>query len=442
MDWFSIWLNFCTLTTQGCLMAVFAVRFTKKKLTVWCLILNLLLFYVCDYAASLYYSAYLGIGAALFVLYGINRFLLGNSRSMSCVTTFIAFYVIQFSFGVINAFESILFPSLIGHRLLLYLLLVLATLLAFTICICCYWCIVKWFPLQEDRWPSYIWMLLPPGLFFLTVELYILHTAYSTITIVPYSAETGKQFILLILQLLGLGALFSTLYAYKRTCNGFGMQLALASLTQETHAQKVYVAQAQMRYEQTQAFRHDIKNHLAVLDGLLKNGQYVQARSYLQKLETVTAALSLPFYTGNPVVDVLLADKLQLAAANGIKYEVSLTLPKQCSVDDLDLCIIFANALDNAIQACLQISGPRFISIAGERQCDFYMLEFENTCSFGTLPSMGTGLSNIKAVADNYNGAMTIEKSSCYVRLNVLLNISLQQKGNSRQFDCNPLESI
>ena len=52
------------------------------------------------------------------------------------------------------------------------------------------------------------------------------------------------------------------------------------------------------------------------------------------------------------------------------------------------------------------------------------MLTFENTCSGEPLPPEGTGLSNIRAVAEKYHGAMLTEKDEQRFSLNVLLNIS------------------
>ena len=55
------------------------------------------------------------------------------------------------------------------------------------------------------------------------------------------------------------------------------------------------------------------------------------------------------------------------------------------------------------------------------------MLTFENTCLDGPLPPAGTGLSNIKAVAEKYHGAMMTEKNGQQFYLSVLLNISALQ---------------
>ena len=193
-------------------------------------------------------------------------------------------------------------------------------------------------------------------------------------------------------------------------------------MEQATQAQKNYIAEAQMRYEQTKAFRHDIANHLSVLNGLLNHGELDESKAYLNKLKTVSTSLSFPYQTGNPVVDILLSGKLGLAKE--ITTEISLLLPRPCGIEDFDLCVIFANALDNAINACRLTEGVKSIRISGERQGDFYMLAFENTCLDEPLPPAGIGLSNIKSVAEKYDGAMLTEKVGQRFFLNVLLNIS------------------
>ena len=160
-----------------------------------------------------------------------------------------------------------------------------------------------------------------------------------------------------------------------------------------------------------------------MLDGLLKNKKLEEGREYLEKLETVSEALSFPYQTGNPVVDILLGEKLGLAKE--IEAEVSLVLPSPCGIDDFDLCVLFANVLDNAITACRAQDGAKSIRISGKRQGDFYMLTFENTCADKPMPPAGTGFSNIRAVAEKYHGAVLTEKAGGRFSLNVLLNASV-----------------
>lgn len=433
MDYFSLCLDGLGLAGQSILHILFVSRLTGNKQKMWYFSVYFILLSITECLFTQFVSSgILAIGAELLILYGMGRFVLGNQQAIAWTAAIFAIYISQLSFGIINSAEAIIFPLITGTPLL-YLLVILATLTAFVICACCYAAMLKFLSLAEDSQVPYVGALLFPGVFFFAAELYILHTSYGAIpsTHLPERAETHGA--LLILQVLGLAALLCTLYVYQHLRHSLQAQAALQSLIQASQAQKTYIAEAQMRYDRTKAFRHDIKNHLSVLNGLLNSGKLDESKSYLQKLEAASAKLSIPYQTGNPVVDILLSEKLELAKTDGILSEVTLCLPKPCGVDDFDLCVIFANALDNAIRACRVIEGAKSIRISGERQGDFYMLAFENTCSDEPLPPAGIGLSNIKSVAEKYHGAMLAEKADGHFCLNVLLNISLHSESISIQ---------
>ncbi len=423
MDYFALFLDsFCLLVGHGVMHMVFISRLTRKRLKKWYFAAYFLLLGMIQLISNrLALGGTLPVGAGVLALYGLSRYWMRNQRSVSWLAAVLSYYVSQLSFGIINSVEAALFPRFIGSPLF-YLLFLAAQLLFFVLCAGCYYAVLKLLDWTEDSQTPYIGLLLFPGLFFFASELYILQTAYSFFAPTISLEEVGRHSTLLLLQVMGLAALLCTLYAYRQLCKGFQAQAELQSLTQAAHEQKVYITEAQARYEQTKSFRHDIKNHLSVLDGLLRSGKLEEGREYLKGLEAVSEALSFPYQTGNPVVDILLGEKLGLAKE--ITAEVSLVLPKPCGIDDLDLCVLFANALDNAIAACRANDGANTLRISGKQQGDFYMLTFENTCLDGPLPPAGTGLSNIKAVAEKYHGALMTEQTGGRFSLNVLVNIS------------------
>lgn len=451
MDYYSLCLDILCLAGQSMLHILFISHFTGKSRGLWhnketyhlSSVLELVtwiaayFFLLCMFEWIIARFAPVGLfgigaGCELLVLYGMSRFVLRNPGTVSWVAAVLAVYISQFSFGMINSAEAIAFPNLIGKPLF-YPLHFLATLAAFGISIGSYKAVLRFLSLEGNRQPPYMGLLLFPGLFFFVTEQYILHTSYYTPSFTLSMAEAGKHAGLLFLQILGLGTLFCALYAYRRICLDFQTQAALDSLTQAVQAQKVYISEAQMRYEQTRSFRHDIKNHLSVLNGLLKSGKLDESKAYLEKLELASSSLSFPYQTGNSVVDILLGEKLGLAEREGITVEISMFLPQSCGIDDFDLCVIFANALDNAIHACQLVKGEKKIRILGECQGDFYLLIFENTCLPEALPPMGIGLSNIRTVAEKYHGTMSVEIVEQRFSLSVLLNISLHPESISIQ---------
>lgn len=427
MDWFTLDLDAFSLTTQAALHLAFLCRLTGRRVRVRHFVLYLGLL-VC--AQWICVAAGWGTPPALVLmlsaLYAVSRLALKNGPAQSCTAALLAVYIYQLSTGAMNSLEAAVCPY-VPLGLPLYGLIVLAALASLGLCWACYAFVLRLLP-TGDCGP-YPGLLSLPGLFFLAAELYILETAYNSLPVSP--VRPGRHLALLTLQALGLAALLCTLYAYRRACRGLEAQRALESLAQSVQAQRTYVAEAQARYEKTRSFRHDLQNHLSVLGGLLSAGRAEEARAYLQKLEAVSGTLAPPCRTGDAAVDALLGEKLALAEARGIPAEVSLRLPEEG--DGFDLCVIFANALDNALRACEEAEGEPFLRIRGQRQGDFYHLEFENSCAPGPPPEPGTGLRNIRAAAEKYGGAAAWEKAGGRFRLDVLLNISGQRNGSSGQ---------
>lgn len=419
MDWFSLCLDGFTIAWLSILHIGFVCSLTgkEKKPRYFAGYFFLLAFFqiLFSYGEC---GEILAVGAELAALFGVCL-VMGNSRPVSLTASVLAVYVSQLSFGMANSLEVMVIPP--GLRgAWLYVLVILGAWVSVFLCAGCYVLVLRFLSLKENVFAPCVWILLMSGLFFFSAELYILQTSY---TVLPVKSDPAKHFVLLMLQAMGMGALIGTLYAYEHTCRGFRIQAELESLEQAATAQKTYVAEARIRYEKTRSFRHDVKNHFLVLDGLLGSGRIHEAKEYLKKLETTASALSFPCHTGNPAVDVLLGEKLEMAGTKGIWWEVSAILPGDSGIDDFDWCVIFANGLDNAIAACENLAGEKRICIRGERQGDFYRLEFGNTCGPGPLPPAGTGLSNVKAAAEKYRGAMLTEKTEEWFSLHVLLNL-------------------
>lgn len=421
MDWFNLCLDGITLFFLSILHIRFLCRLTDKQERSYQIGIYFLLLCILQLiAVAAFLSANLSILLQLLLLVGISHWLLKITPPLSFVASLLALYVSQLSFGMVNSLEAIFFPAFLG-RPILSLLLLLAILVSFILCTCCYTLVLKLLTFREHKFRPYLWILLLPVLFFFCTELYILQTAYQDL---PAASEALKHFLLLSLQALGLGALLCLLYAYWRLCSAFLAQASLHSLTQAANAQKTYIQEAKMRYEATRAFRHDIRNHLLVVNSLLHADKQQEAQEYLKKIDAAASSLSFPYHTGNPIVDTLLEEKLETARLHQIQTEVFLTLPNTDHIDDFDLCVIFSNALDNAIKACQSIEEHPYIFVTGERQGDFYRIEFKNICSSDPLPPIGTGLANIQAAAEKYHGTIMIEKTDNTFCLNVLLNIS------------------
>lgn len=280
-------------------------------------------------------------------------------------------------------------------------------------------------------------MILIPILMIFFMSEYISSILYGNIAVrnAGGSAISVNHYQILMIQLFGMASLFCILFAYKKLLQNFHLSTELSLLEQEEHSLNRYVEEARARYEKTKSFRHDIKNHITVVKELLQNGKQEEALTYIGDLADMTEALSFPCSTGNPVADILLGNKLGIAESMGIDVDCSLHLPYPCPIRDIDFCVILSNALDNAIHACRDIDdgSGKYIRLTGRIQGDFILMEVENSFHGKGLAGRGTGLSNIKMVAEKYQGAMSVKTQGSSFILSVLLVIPQQTESIPRQ---------
>ena len=242
---------------------------------------------------------------------------------------------------------------------------------------------------------------------------------------------------MLSMYFLGLASLFCILFSYKKLQQSFRFSTEISLMEQQEHSLNQYVEEAKARYDETKSFRHDIRNHIAVVKKLLQNGKLEEAITYVEDLDDMAEKMSFPCSTNNPVVDILVGNKLGIVKSMGIDVDCSLLLPYPCGIRDIDICIVLSNALDNAIHAVKNLGTgiEKYIRVSGRIQGDFLMMEIQNSFHGKSAFKKGTGLSNVKKVAEKYGGAMSIETQEHVFVLHVLLIIPQHPESSTQQMD-------
>lgn len=195
-----------------------------------------------------------------------------------------------------------------------------------------------------------------------------------------------------------------------------------ALLQMQLNGQKVYIEEAVKRSELYSSFQHDIDNHLLVISGLLRDKLFTQAEQYTQKLHISSRELLTNVSTGRPILDVLLKEKLGYAKRNHIIVSFDVAIPENFCIEDMDLCVLFFNILDNAIAACIEgTQEKRLLSLSTKVKSQFLIVEVVNTTSASQPITYGTGLTNVRHIAEKYHGAMETELRNGKFRISVLL---------------------
>ena len=139
--------------------------------------------------------------------------------------------------------------------------------------------------------------------------------------------------------------------------------------------------------------------------------------------------------TGCPIVDVILADKIQYCNDHEIRLVPFVDASKLGFLGSLELCTIFGNALDNAIEATVGLEDVdlREIKVKVAPRNDMIAMNFTNNyagevhvadgmpVSTKRDANHGFGIANIRHVAEEHGGQVTFSASNGRFTLNVLV---------------------
>ncbi|MCH4192163.1 MAG: ATP-binding protein [Butyrivibrio sp.] len=181
--------------------------------------------------------------------------------------------------------------------------------------------------------------------------------------------------------------------------------------------------------------RHDLRHQMAVLRRYCDEKDYDALSAYI---DTLTAAIPVDksvTYCENPAVNAIFAHYAARAQKENIPMEIQAEVPRMThEISDSNLCIIVGNLLENALEACEQITQDRRITFSSRLQGDFLFIAMDN--SFNGIVKMrgdqfvshkrdeiGTGLVSIRSVVEKAGGKATFEpkdrvfQSSVYFRI-------------------------
>lgn len=189
------------------------------------------------------------------------------------------------------------------------------------------------------------------------------------------------------------------------------------------------VEQQRANDELLQHVRHDLKNHLISLNYLIKSGKEKEALSYMDKL-IADMASPAKVMSGNHVLDAILSQKLSIAERHNICVSVFADFSFLSFIGDVDLCVLFGNLLDNALEACQKVNAEdRFIRVRANQIGDSVLYSIENSCSNnvvfdGNTPLTskenkdvhGIGIASVRRVVGKYHGNIAFsEKDGTFV---------------------------
>lgn len=247
----------------------------------------------------------------------------------------------------------------------------------------------------------------------------------------PFSGQYAFE-IANIRTLVTLGGI-AMLYAHLVQCCETKVRRELEAVQNVLRNQYQQYKQSRESIDLINYKYHDLKHQIAVL----RSEEDPEKRNaFLNKMEDEIRQYELQNKTGNKVLDTVLTSKSLYCAKHGITLTSVADGTLLEFMDTMDICSIFGNALDNAIECELKIPDKekRLIHVTVTQQKNFLMMRFENYYEgqltgkegrFSTTKKEkqyhGYGLKSIRYTANKYEGAVDIATENNWFDLKVLI---------------------
>lgn len=179
---------------------------------------------------------------------------------------------------------------------------------------------------------------------------------------------------------------------------------------------------------------HDLKHQIAALR---METDEEKRRKWLDAMEEEVSAFETLNKTGNQVLDTILAAKIFHCRKNKIQVTCVADGKLLDFMHVMDICSIFGNALDNAIEHVVLIpeEEKRLIHMSVSAKKNFVFIKIENYCETEIVKNEhslitttkadkqnhGFGLRSICAAAEKYGGSVNFEQVQNWFELKILI---------------------
>lgn len=208
------------------------------------------------------------------------------------------------------------------------------------------------------------------------------------------------------------------------------MQISVLD-TQYELIESQYV-RAQNFYTENAKLYHDIKHHLRALERLLQNGDRREALAYIESVQEPLQCKMIPVHTGVDIVDAVIYEAKEKAEQRNILLVVETPiLPSGLKLEDREFCVLFANLLNNALEAAKEQIRLNIAITAGflviEMQNDYKekpVVKNNHFVSEREQDSLahGWGMKIIEQIVEKYHGELSI-RVDMQVSIKILMDV-------------------
>jgi hypothetical protein len=247
----------------------------------------------------------------------------------------------------------------------------------------------------------------------------------------PFSGIYGRE-ILNMRAMVDLGGL-SLLFAHYAMCRERRVVLELAAISRVLRTQYAQYQISKENIEIINKKHHDLKHQIAVLRA---EPDSAKREAFLDEMENGIRAYETRYKTGSPVLDTILTSKGMYCSNRDISLTCVVDGAPLDFMDAMDICALFGNALDNAIESAERIRDKkrRLIHLTVARQKQFIIIRIENyfegrldfkgglpLTTKGDAGNHGYGLKSMKQAVQKYGGNLRVDADKNCFKVSILI---------------------
>lgn len=217
----------------------------------------------------------------------------------------------------------------------------------------------------------------------------------------------------------------------------------LAFLEIQKELELKYFDLMQYHIKELELIKHDFKNQLQIVYGLLDSygdNNRISAREMVDSLSEDINKIKRISFCENSLVNTILAVKKSQADELNIDTSIEVKIPEKISIEKIDLSSLFLNLFDNSIEACEKITEStikKHIIVKASVISGYLVVKFENdklknkiTKSNGIIKSTkknskghGYGLQIVNSIAQKYHGNLDVDEKKDKFIVKVTLKV-------------------
>ncbi len=251
----------------------------------------------------------------------------------------------------------------------------------------------------------------------------------------PKTTQNDFFAVLIMVSLIFINVLCYYIFVNISAKNKEKLQYSIMEL--RLKEQEKNLTQMKQSYEEIRKIRHDMKNYVECAATLLHNGKIPEAETYLSSfLENKISFGTQIVFTKSDAVNAIISSKIAVCKKHNIIFHYEITGSVE-QIPELDLSILLANLLDNAIEASLKIKENREISLKIYNERNYLVIFISNFISESVLnknPHLhttkkdklrhGVGSLSIKDIVNKNNGMISIYEKDRFFYVDIWLQFS------------------